>query len=414
MSHAHHLRKFKNTNNEQDWSNYKRLRNIVTNRIRTAKANNVRKVLRESSNKPRDFWNQIKKCYPSKSSSSNSKTFNIKDTLVTNKRTIANAFCSFFTQVGSSLMKSTTFVNLTWKSFNHRKYMSTINPGNSRFSFAPVTIHEIVKELKAIKSSKASGIDKIPASILKDTAEELAAPLLFLINRSLQNGTFPTCEKVAKITPLFKTGSHTNIDNYRPISVLNILSKVVERVFYNQLTNYLENNKLLSEHQYGFRRSRSTRNAVTRLVDNIRQNMDEGNLTGALFMDLRKAFDTVNHACLLQKLPYYGIIGTELEWISSYLFQRSQAVLYDGTLSESEFITHGVPQGSILGPLLFVLLINDLPLQLKHCRVLMYADDTVIYHSDKSLQIIEERVNSDAYAIQQWLKENCLILNPKK
>jgi len=333
---------------------------------------------------------------------------------VTDKITIANAFSSFFTQVGSSLMKSTTFINLTWKSFNHRKYLNTINPGNSRFSFTPVTIKDIIKELKSIKSSKASGIDKIPASILKDTAEELAAPLLFLINRSMQNGTFPSCEKVAKVVPLFKTGSRTNIDNYRPISVLNILSKLVERVFYNQLINYLENNKLLSEHQYGFRRNRSTCNAVTKLVDNIRQNMDEGKLTGALFMDLRKAFDTVNHACLLQKLPYYGITGAELEWISSYLFQRSQAVFYDGTLSETGFITHGVPQGSILGPLLFVLLINDLPLQLKHCRVLMYADNTVIYHSNKSMQISEERVNSDADVIQQWLKENCLVLNPKK
>lgn len=408
------LRRFKKTNAERDWSNYKRLRNIVTNQIRTAKANNVRKVLRETSNHPRDFWKHIKKCYPSKGSSCSSKTFNINDTLVFDKKIIANAFCSFFTRVGSSLMKSSTFVNLTWKSFNVRRYLSTINPGNSRFSFAPVTIYDIVKVLKSIKSSKASGMDKIPASILKDAAEELAAPLMFLINRSLQSGTFPSCEKMAKVTPLFKAGGRSNIDNYRPISVLNILSKVVERVVYNQLTTYLENNNLLSEHQYGFRQNRSTRDAVTRLADNIRKNMDDGKLTGALFMDLRKAFDTVNHGCLLQKLPYYGIFGTELEWIGSYLFQRSQAVFFDGILSETEFITHGVPQGSILGPLLFVLLINDLPLQLKHCRVLMYADDTVIYYSNKSIPVIEEYVNSDATRVQQWMKENCLILNPKK
>ena len=309
---------------------------------------------------------------------------------------------------------NSSVVSYTWKGFNPRKWLSLINPENHTFEFKEVTYQQIMKILQTTKPSKAAGIDKVPAKLIKDGANEIAAPLTFLINTSLQSGIFPTSEKIAIITPLYKSGDRTNIDNYRPISVLNIISKTVERAVYNQLSEYLEENNLLSDQQYGFRRKRSTRDAGTKLSDEIRENKDKSYVTGALFMDMRKAFDTVNHNCLLQKLVYYGIFGKEVQWISSYLFHRSQVVFLDRVLSNREFITYGVPQGSILGPLLFILLINDLPLQSKHCQVLMYADDTVIYYSNKCLQEIERCINSDANAIQLWMQENCLILNPKK
>ena len=277
---------------------------------------------------------------------------------------------------------NSSVVSYTRKGFNPRKWLSLINPENHTFEFKEVTYQQKMKILQTTKPSKAAGIDKVPAELIKDGANEIAAPLTFLINTSLQSGIFPTSEKIAKITPLYKSGDRTNIDNYRPISVLNIISKTVERAVYNQLSEYLEENNLLSDQQYGFRRKRSTRDAVTKLSDEIRENMDKSYVTGALFMDMRKAFDTVNHNCLLQKLVYYGIFGKEVQWISSYLFHRSQVVFLDRVLSNREFITYGVPQGSILGPLLFILLFNDLPLQSKHCQVLMYADDTVIYYSN--------------------------------
>jgi hypothetical protein len=243
-SRDYYLKRFKKSNNDSDWNNYKNLRNSVTSKIRIGKANSVRRVLKETSDKPNSFWKSIKKCYPTNDTTSASKTFIINDTAVFNKGTIANAFCSFFSKVGSSLMKS-SFINYTWASFNHRKYMSAINPNNNQFKFSPVYIGDVIKILMNLKTSKASGVDGIPASLIKDTAHELAAPLPFMINRSLQCGIFPTCKKMAKITPLFKSGAQTNIDNYRPISVLNILSKVVERVAYNQISNYLENHHCL-------------------------------------------------------------------------------------------------------------------------------------------------------------------------
>ena len=409
----YHRREHERTDLEYHWNQYKRLRNSINNKLRSAKANYVRSVFRETMNQPKDFWKQIKKCYPTKDTGSTQKSFKINGKLTSDTTSIANAFCTFFSKVGSSLMTS-PIINYTWKTFNQSVYLRHVNRTNSVFRFSPVYTQDTLKILLATKASKATGPDQIPAKIIKDIAHEIAAPLTFLVNRSLQTGIFPTTEKIAKINPVYKSGEHSDIDNYRPISILNILSKVVERIAYNQLTDYLETNNLLNGNQFGFRRKRSTRDAVTKLTDHIRTNMDDSKVTGALFMDLRKAFDTVNHSCLLSKLPYYGICGKEISWFSSYLFHRSQVVTIDGVTSNSEFVTHGVPQGSILGPLLFVILINDLPLQSQNCKVLMYADDTVIYFSSKSIQEIEKCVNEDAERIHRWMTENCLILNPKK
>lgn len=407
------LRRFKQTSLDAHWDNYKKLRNTVTKKIRAAKANHIRNVFKKSTDKPSDFWKQIKNCYPTKGTCAPSKFFKINGENVSNPKCISNAFCSFFTKVGSKLMNC-KIINYTWKMFDHRDPLKDINRTNATFKFKELTVRETLKILESTNASKAAGPDTSPARIVKDIAPVIAAPLTFLINASLLSGTFPTSEKTAKINPVFKNGDRSNIDNYRPISVLNILSKTIERVVYNQLADYLEENFFLSKHQYGFRRKRSTSDAVTKLTNNIRENMDKGKVTGALFMDLKKAFDTVNHSCLLYKLPYYGILGKEVDWISSYLFHRSQIVNVDGVLSEKEFVTHGVPQGSILGPLLFVLLINDLPIQLNYCNVLMYADDTVIYFSHKSLTEIEKCINSDAEKVFRWMQDNCLILNPKK
>ena len=409
----YHKRKFKQTDSEIHWESYQRLRNKVNNKLRTAKANHVRKTMRESADNANAFWKQIKNCYPTKDSCSPAKSFKVDGKYTSDKSLIANAFCKFFTNVGSSLLTS-PIVDYTWKVFNIGHYMRKINPRSHVFKFREVTLQETLKILKSTKSSKATGIDTIPAKVIKEIAEEIAPPLTFLINKSLEHGIFPSAEKIAKITPLYKSGDRSNTDNYRPISILNIISKVVERVVFDQLSNYLEENNLLSDYQYGFRKKRSTKDAVTKFTDHIRKNMDSSKVTGALYMDLRKAFDTVNHSCLLHKLPYYGILNIEVEWFSSYLFQRSQTVFLDGILSSKEFVTHGVPQGSILGPLLFVLLINDLPNQLQFCNVLMYADDTVLYFSSKCSKEIENCINSDANSVNSWMKENCMILNPKK
>ena len=411
----YYLRRAKRTNAEIDWSTYKRYRNIVTNAIRHAKANNIRKTFRENISSPKEFWKQMKKCYPAKEKVKPCKSFIVNGSASEDKTKIADAFCSYFVNVGTKLSSTiTSLSNLTWKIPDTLVRLLSINKNHVTFKFSPVNVRDVAKILKSLKSSKASGIDNIPGRMIKDAADELAAPMSLLVNMSLREGVFPTVEKIAKVSPVYKSGERNCIGNYRPISVLNVTSKVIEKVFCNQLTDFLETNNLLSPRQFGFRKNRSTQHAVTQLVDHIRENIDKGKLTGALYMDFRKAFDTVNHACLISKLPYYGIHDNELKWLSDYLFNRRQTVYVDGTYSEFKHITHGVPQGSIIGPLLFVILVNDLHLKLHKCDLLMYADDTVLYYSDKNMSNIENILNHEANIIHQWITENCLILNLKK
>ena len=185
---------------------------------------------------------------------------------------------------------------------------------------------------------------QIPTSLIIDGASVLCEPLSLLINCSLCNSIFPIAEKCAKISPVYKSEERSAMDNYRPISVLPVLSKVMERVVYRQVYEYLCKNHLLSDNQFGFRRGSSTKH-VTYFTDQIRMWMDKGLLTGAVFIDLWKAFDTVDHAQLLSKLPAYKITGRELHWLESYLFYQKHFFVFDGVKSEEESVTCGVPQG---------------------------------------------------------------------
>ena len=201
--------------------------------------------------------------------------------------------------------------------------------------------------------------------MLKDTADIIASPLTCIVNLSLESGMVPTDWKVAVVTPLYKSGSHSEKGNYRPISVLPILSKILEKAVHAQVISYFETNNLFCKFQFGYRHKRSCELAVTHFVDSIRKDIDSGKYVGAVYIDLAKAFDTVSHSVILNKLQSYGIIENELTWFTDYLFQRKQYVKFDGSKSESDFVTCGVPQGSILGPLLFLIHYNDIETVLK-------------------------------------------------
>ena len=250
--------------------------------------------------------------------------------------------------------------------------------------------------------------------MMKDAAKEISVPLTYIINLSLKSGLVPEDWKIAKVTPLHKGGTKEDYNNFRPISVLPILSKILERAVHQQLIAYLEENRFLSSFQFGYRKGRSTELATILLTDNIRKAVEEGNLVGVLFIDLSKAFDTLSHSIMLEKLKSFGILNNEHDWLNSYLFNRKQFCEVGNCKCELMNISCGVPQGSILGPLLFLLYFNDFERCLRHSNVINFADDTVVYIKGKEKQTIEKLLNEDIEYISNYFYKNQLIINLKK
>ena len=250
--------------------------------------------------------------------------------------------------------------------------------------------------------------------MIKGVASIISSPLCYIVNLSLQTGIVPSAWKEAKITPIYKSAAKNQFENYRPISVLSVMSKILERAVQKQLLSYLESEKLLTNSQYGFRPKRSTEMAATAFFDSIRCEVDKGNLVGAIFIDLRKAFDTLSHSKLIEKLFFYGIDKIELDWFTDYLFQRHITVAYRDSLSDKQKLFSGVPQGSILGPLIFLIYFNDVVDIIKNSHIIKYADDTVLYCSGKNIQQIEDKLSEDICHFADWFEDNELIINPKK
>ncbi len=251
--------------------------------------------------------------------------------------------------------------------------------------------------------------------MLRDSANLIAKPLTAIINFSLKNGYVPSEWKSARVIPLLKKGKAENLDNYRPASILPAASKILERAVHTQLYNFLTREQLLNPYQCSFRKGHSTELAVLSFTDSIHHNMDQGLLTGVVFVDLSKAFDTIDHELLLQKLSLlYEIEGIELAWFRDYLSERSQVVAFHSTLSEAAVLLSGVLQGSILGPLLFILFINDLPSTINKCNILLYADGAVIFVAHKDIKEIEETLNDELNEVNTWTLHNFLFINKSK
>ena len=282
------------------------------------------------------------------------------------------------------------------------------------FSFSAIMTDKLSSTLNKMKTSHCSGHDGIASFYLKIAMPVVGGSLCDLFNKSLFAGKFPEDWKIARIAPIFKSGAKDDRSNYRPISVLPFMSRLFEKLIFNQFYEYLDANKSLYEHQSGFRLLHSVATALLASTNDWYLNIDKGKYTGLIFIDLKKAFDTVDHKILLKKLKMYGVTGLEHDWFTSYLDNRKQFCRVDGTSSGVRGINCGVPQGSCLGPLLFLIYINDLPFSLQKCHVSMYADDTAIFLSSKSIDDLQNDLNLDLLNLQDWLHANKLSLNVVK
>ena len=285
---------------------------------------------------------------------------------------------------------------------------------NPRFIFSTVSESQVFKQLKKLDVNKATGLDNISSRLLKAGAGPLSAPLSHIFNLSLKTGLVPSTWKISRVTPLYKDGSRASIGNYRPISVIPVVMKLLERIVHDQFHEYLTHNNMFSIEQSGFRPKHSTLTTLLEVSDYILKNMDAGHLVGAVFLDLKKAFDTVCHPILLNKLKSFGMKGLEFDWFNSYLSHRKQITKVGTATSDMTSVNFGVPQGSILGPLLFTLYINSLPSVACHCKINLYADDTAVFYAGDSVDDVSEKLTADMGKIAMWMEESRLTLNTSK
>ena len=279
-----------------------------------------------------------------------------------------------------------------------------------KLQFTPICTETTIKILRNIETSKAAGIDKISGKFLKDGASVLATPITQICNLSIALSSFPKDCKSAKLKPLYKKGCKTDPKNYRPISLLPLVSKIIERIIFEQTQIFLDDNKILYNFQSGFRRNHSTDFCLSYLTDKVLKGFDSGLLTGMILIDLQKAFDTIDHKILLNKMTFLGFSPDTIKWFESYLSDRSFQVSLENSFSNPAKITCGVPQGSILGPLLFLLYVNDMP-QAVHCSLFLYADDSCLVFQHKEIKEIEKQLTTDFSNICDWFVDNKLSIH---
>ena len=330
--------------------------------------------------------------------------FLIGNVLVSDPTTIANKFNTFFAEIGSKLTENMADA----ENDKFRDYL--LNPTIHNFTFQLISEENTMLVLNHLKSKPSCGYDGISTKLLKVCKHQICKLLTLIINQMLSNGIFPDDLKIAKVIPLFKKGDQSLLNNYRSISLLPSISKILERIIFNQIHTYFSTNDLYYSGQYGFREKHSTQMAALELIDRITQDIDAGSVPIAIFIDLSKAFDTLDHNILISKLQYYGINGVALRLMRSYLSNRKQFVQFGTYSSNSTDILMGVPQGSILGPLLFIIYINDMARSSDIFKFLSFADDTTLITKLR----INNSLNDELNNFHNWLKSNKLSLNVNK
>ncbi|XP_065662580.1 uncharacterized protein LOC136085218 [Hydra vulgaris] len=338
--------------------------------------------------------------------STSTKSFNLKinENVISDHTSVANIFNNYFTTIQDELLKNTVPSKCAFGNFLKI-------PSINSFFIEPVTENEVANLIKdTLKNNKSLGPNSLPTFLLKLVSHIISKPLSTMMNNSFKNGIFPEAFKVAKVIPIHKMGSYLDYSNYRPISLLSNLSKLFEKAMFQRLEHFLEKHKFIYKHQYGFRNKHSTTHSLIEITEKIRQAIDNKHFACGVFIDIRKAFDTVEHTILLEKLKHYGIRGIPFLWFSSYLFNRTQFVSINGINSGLAKSFNGVPQGSVLGPLLFLIFINDLNVSLKFSTAYHFADDTNLLLINKSLKKLNKNMNHDLANVVQWLRSNKLSL----
>ena len=388
-------------------SNYKTHRNLYNTAVRQSKSQYYENNFATFSNDPRKTWKILKEAANLNPIQSGITELKINGVPTSNNSEMANAFNKFFSTVGSTISDTIPPSHIDPLSY------CTDFPNITQLDLAGTGPCEVGDTIKQLACKSSTDLDGISSKLLKALRSEIEAPLAHIFNLSLTTGIFPPQLKSSKVVPIHKTGDKTNCDNYRPITLVNAFSKILEKIVYKKLSFHLESNNLIYKHQYGFLRGKSTEHALLHILNKISTAFNENKFCVGVFLDLKKAFDTVPHDILLKKLKKLGISNTALSWFSSYLTDRTQKVEVNGDLSESKDLDMSVFQGTILGPTLFLCFINDLP-NATELLTILYADDTTGLDSDSDLPTLMHRIRLELTKMANWFQANKMSLNTSK
>ena len=325
---------------------------------------------------------------------------------ISNPIELANKFNHYFANIGTD-----TTSKIPEVSKDPLQYLN--QPVLHSFFVSPTSTKEIETVIGNLKSGKAVGPSSLPVDILKLLKSVVSELLEFIFNASFETGIVPSNFKLANVIPIFKKGSKYCISYYRPISLLSVFNKIIEKLF-NRLIKFLKKRDIFFEKQFGFRANHSTEHALLCIIDKIQKAIENRNYSCGIFLDFSKAFDTIDRTILIKKLEYYGIRGVAKKWFISYLSNRRQIVTVNGVQSEENSITCGVPQGSVLGPLLFLIYVNDFDSCSDLFDFHMFADDANLSYESNNIAFLVTTVNNDLGKAYTWLWANKLLLNLDK
>ena len=386
---------------------YTDYKNVLTNSLRCAKKNYYSELFESCKNDIKKTWKAINNVLHNKKNMSPICKLNINGKEVEDPFEHANGLNDFFVNVGPSLAR-----NIPDADTPFYEYLDHHSP--KTFFLDPVVTEEVIEIVNKLDSKKSPGCDGISNSLVKYVISEIVNPLVHIFNLSLRTGIVPDRMKNAKVIPIFKKGNPKELTNYRPISLLPTFSKLLEKVVYSRIDSFLTKNNILCESQFGFRKKCTTIHAVLKSVNTIAESIDKLSHTIGVFLDFSKAFDSVNHDILLYKLSRYGIRGQSLDWFKNYLDNRKQFVVVNGYESCIKPVKCGVPQGSLLGPLLFLLFVNDFPKSSSLLTFTLFADDSSLFYSHRDPARLLNIFNSELTNVFNWVKANKMSLNVSK